>query len=66
MNILAKCPKCGRVLQFTSDKADTRTTCPACAKRFKLPPLEQMEKAVRVIDGAKATVFVDQKGKTYG
>ena len=66
MNILAKCPKCGRVIQFTHDKADTRTKCPTCGKRFKVPPLEQMDEAVKVIKDTKATVFVDQKGKTYG
>ena len=66
MNILAKCPKCGRVIKFSPEKADTRTTCPKCAKKFKLPPLDQMDEAVKVIKNAKATVFVDQKGKTYG
>jgi DNA-directed RNA polymerase subunit RPC12/RpoP len=66
MQILAKCPKCGQILQLSLEAADRRITCPKCYSLFKVPDLEHLEKALEVIKDAGGTVFVDQDGNVYG
>ena len=66
MQILAKCPKCGQILQLSLEAADRRITCPKCYSLFKVPDLEHLEKALEVIKDAGGTVFVDQEGNVYG
>jgi len=66
MQILAKCPKCGQILQLSLEAADRRITCPKCYRLFKVPDLEHLEKALEVIKVAGGTVFVDQDGNVYG
>ena len=66
MQILAKCPRCGQILQLSSAAADRRITCPRCYALFKVPDLEHLQKAMEVIKNAGGTVFVDQDGNVYG
>jgi DNA-directed RNA polymerase subunit RPC12/RpoP len=66
MQILAKCPKCGQILQLSLESADRRIACPKCYRLFKVPDLEHLEKAIEVIKDASGPVFVDQDGKVYG
>jgi len=33
---------------------------------FKIPKLEDVPKAIKVIKNAKSTIYVDEDGKSYG
>lgn len=66
MQLLAKCPKCGRALRLSLSAADRRITCPACGRKFKVPNLQDLQKALSVADAAKGAVYVDEKGNVYG
>jgi uncharacterized Zn finger protein len=66
MEIIAKCPKCGSPWLLKSDAADRRIKCCKCGKLFKVPRMDDVPKAARVIKQAKSTLFVDESGKTYG
>jgi hypothetical protein len=46
--------------------ADRRIQCKHCKKLFKVPNLDEVPKAAKVIKGSKGTVYVDESGKTYG
>ena len=65
MQMLAQCPKCSQTLMLSLSAADRRLRCPECGRMFKVPPLEQLSKAMEVIKNAKGTVFVDENGNTY-
>ena len=66
MQILAKCPKCAQTLPLTIAEADKRIKCPKCYRLFKVPDLEHMKKAMKVIKNANSNIFVDQDGNIYG
>ena len=66
MQILAKCPRCGQILQLSLSAADRRLTCPRCRGLFKVPEPAYLEKAMEVLKNAEGTVFVDQDGNVYG
>jgi len=66
MQIIAKCPGCGGARLLDSSAADRRITCPTCRRLFKVPKLEEVPKAIKVIKQAKGTIYVDETGKTYG
>jgi DNA-directed RNA polymerase subunit RPC12/RpoP len=66
MQIIAQCPNCGNHRLLDADAADRRITCPSCRILFKVPKLEEVPKAVKIIKQAKGTIYVDQNGKTYG
>ena len=66
MQIHAKCPQCGQVLQLNLNAADKRITCSGCAGIFKVPDLDHLRKAVKVIKDANSAVFVDLDGNIYG
>jgi hypothetical protein len=66
MQIIAQCPVCGYSWLLDDTAADRRIRCRNCRKLFKVPKLEDVPKAARVIKGAKGTVYVDEAGKTYG
>ena len=66
MQIIAQCPKCGNNWILDSSAADRRIRCRNCRKLFKVPKLEDVPKAVKVIKQAKGTIYVDETGKTYG
>lgn len=66
MQIIAQCPRCGSGWLLDSSAADRRMRCNKCHRLFKVPKLDEVPKAVKVIRRAKGTIYVDQNGKTYG
>jgi predicted Zn finger-like uncharacterized protein len=66
MQIIAQCPACGTTWQLENSAADRRIKCRKCGKLFKVPKLEELPKATKMIRQAKKTIYVDQTGKTYG
>jgi predicted Zn finger-like uncharacterized protein len=66
MQIIAQCPRCGSSWLLDEDAADKRIKCLNCLRLFKVPPLEDVPRAVKVIKNANGTVYVDESGKTYG
>jgi len=66
MQIITKCPKCGTFRLLDSSAADRRITCPKCRRLYKVPKLDELPDAAKILDQAKGTVYVDKDGKTYG
>jgi hypothetical protein len=66
MQIISQCPLCGYSWLLDGSSADRRIRCKNCHKLFKVPNLEDVPKATRVIKNAKGTVYVDEAGRTYG
>ena len=66
MQIIAQCPNCGCSWKLENSAADRRIKCRKCGKLFKVPKLEEVSKATKMIQQAKGTIYVDEKGKTYG
>jgi hypothetical protein len=66
MQIIAQCPACGCVWLLDDSAADRRIRCRKCRILFKVPKLDEVPKAVKVIKHAKSTTYVDEAGKTYG
>ncbi|MFH1882382.1 MAG: zinc-ribbon domain-containing protein [Planctomycetota bacterium] len=66
MQIIAQCPECGSTWLLDSSAADRRINCRKCGKIFKVPKLDEVPKAIKVIKQATGTIYVDETGKTYG
>jgi len=66
MQIIAQCPGCGNNWLLNASSADKRIRCRKCHKLFRVPKLEEVPKAIKVIKRAKTVVYVDEAGKTYG
>lgn len=66
MQIVATCPGCSSSFLLDGSAADRRVRCPRCRQLFKVPHLDEVPQAVKVITGAQGTVYVDEHGKTYG
>ncbi|HUW17792.1 MAG TPA: hypothetical protein VMW16_00650 [Sedimentisphaerales bacterium] len=66
MQIIAQCPRCGSSWLLDSSAADRRARCRKCQRLFKIPKLEDVPKAVKIIQQARGTIYVDETGKTYG
>jgi uncharacterized protein (DUF983 family) len=66
MQIIAKCPKCGSPWLLEGGAADHRIRCRKCGKLFKVPRMDDIPKATKVIRQAKGPIYVDESGKTYG
>ena len=66
MQIIAKCPVCGHSWILDADAADRRIKCRRCSRLFKVPKLEEVSKAVKIVKQTKGTIYVDKNGKTYG
>jgi len=66
MRIIAQCPKCSNKWVLDGSAADKRVRCRICGRLFKVPKLEEVPKAVKVIKQAKGTIYVDEAGRTYG
>ncbi len=66
MQIIAQCPGCGNSWLLDESAADRRIRCGKCNLLFKVPKLEDVPRAVKIIKQAKGSIFVDQNGKTYG
>ncbi|MHC4543985.1 MAG: hypothetical protein ACYTDW_06800 [Planctomycetota bacterium] len=66
MQIMTKCPGCGSTWSLDSSAADRRIRCRKCSMLFKIPRLNEVPKAIKVIKHAKSTIYVDEAGKSYG
>jgi DNA-directed RNA polymerase subunit RPC12/RpoP len=66
MQIIAKCPGCGGTWSLDSSAADRRIKCRKCSMLFKIPKLNELPKAIKVIKKAKSNIYVDEDGKSYG
>jgi predicted Zn finger-like uncharacterized protein len=66
MQIIAQCPRCSSPWLLDDAAADRRIRCRKCHKLFKVPKLDEVPKAVKIIKQAKGTIYVDETGKTYG
>jgi hypothetical protein len=66
MQIIAQCPYCKSCWLLDETAADRRVKCANCRRLFKIPKLEDVPKAAKVIRSAKGTVYVDELGRTYG
>lgn len=66
MQIIAQCPNCGNSWLLEADAADRRITCQMCRRLFKVPTLEEISKAARVIKKTNGIIYVDENGKIYG
>jgi len=66
MQIIARCPRCSSTWLLSQITVDRRIRCRKCGKLFKVPKLEEVPKASKVIKQAKGTIYVDEAGKTYG
>jgi uncharacterized C2H2 Zn-finger protein len=66
MEIITQCPSCGHNWRCEECAADRRLRCPNCNKLFKVPKLNEVEKAFNKIKNAKSSVYIDQAGNTYG
>jgi DNA-directed RNA polymerase subunit M/transcription elongation factor TFIIS len=66
MQIIAQCPACKTGMLLDSAAADRRITCRKCGLLFKVPKLEEISKAVKVIETAAGEVYVDEDGKIFG
>jgi ribosomal protein L37AE/L43A len=66
MKIIAHCPFCGSNWLLEQTQADKRTRCKKCQNLFKVPNLQDVPKAVKILKQAKGIVYVDQLGRIYG
>lgn len=66
MRIIAQCPSCGKGWLLKEQAVDCRVRCRYCGVLFKVPQLEDMPKAVDIVQKAKGEIYVDEDGKTYG
>lgn len=66
MQIIAQCPGCGNAWLLGADAADRRVRCQSCHRLFRIPKLNEVPRAVKIIRQAKGTIYVDQNGKIYG
>jgi uncharacterized protein (DUF983 family) len=66
MQIIAQCPGCGNSWLLDAAAADRRMTCQNCNMLYKVPKLEEVPKATRIVKHAKGSIYVDHNGNTYG
>jgi len=66
MRLLARCPQCRQEMELILEDADKRKQCRRCGRMFKVPRPEHLEKALKLLEDAKAKVYVDEKGNLYG
>lgn len=66
MQIIAKCPKCHYSWKLEGGAADRRVNCCKCGALFKVPSLEDIPKASKIIKQVKGEIYVDQEGRTFG
>ena len=65
-NFISQCPGCGNSWLLDATAADRRMTCQNCNTLYKVPKLEEVPEAAKILKHAKGDVYVDQKGNTYG
>ncbi|HPD45984.1 MAG TPA: hypothetical protein P5279_05665 [Anaerohalosphaeraceae bacterium] len=65
MQLLARCPRCGQILQLDVSAADRRIGCPACGRKFRVPDIADLDRALAVARKARNKVYIDEEGNTY-
>ena len=66
MQLIAQCPNCSNSRLLDASAVGRRIRCPKCHKLFKVPKLDEVPKAVKIIKQAKGIIYVDETGRTYG
>ena len=66
MHIIAQCPSCGNSWLLDAAAADRRMRCQSCNRLYKVPKLEEVPEATKIVKHAKGAVYVDHNGNTYG
>jgi transposase-like protein len=66
MQIITKCPVCKSTYYLGAEWADRRYRCPNCRNLIKIPCLETLDKAMKVISESSGEVCVDEDGKAFG
>ena len=66
MYIIAQCPVCRYKWYLDGLAVDRRVLCQKCGQLFKIPHLNEIPRAKRVIEQARGKIVVDKNGKTYG
>jgi uncharacterized Zn finger protein len=66
MQIIVKCPNCSHTWMLKGSTADRRVSCCKCGMLFKVPSLDEVPKASKVIKHAKGDIYVDEAGNTFG
>ncbi len=66
MRLLAKCPQCRHEMELALEDADKRKRCLRCGRLFQVPQPEHLQKALAMLNQARAKVYVDEKGNLYG
>ena len=66
MQIIAKCPACNTTWLLDERNQDKRVKCKKCGRIFRIPIIDEIPKAANVIKRAKANVYVDEFGNTFG
>ena len=66
MQIYTKCPGCKFEARLDVAAADRRLRCPKCRLLFKVPALEEVDKALKIVETSQGQIFVDEQGNIYG
>ena len=45
--------------------ADRRIGCPACGRKFRVPDVADLDRALAVARKAHSKVYIDEEGNTY-
>lgn len=66
MHIIARCPRCGYRWWLAADAADRRLRCRKCSMLLKVPDLNEVPEAAKIINLSASKVYVDDSGKLFG
>ncbi len=66
MHIIVRCPRCGYRWWLAAEAADRRLRCRKCSTLLKIPDLNEVPKAAKIISLSASTVYVDNSGKLFG
>jgi transposase-like protein len=66
MQIITKCPVCHVTYYLEEEWADKRYRCPNCHNLIKIPRLDQLEDAMKIIKESAGQVCVDEEGNVFG
>lgn len=65
MQIIAVCPDCNYCWLLDINAADRRIKCKNCSNLFKIPQIDEMQKAIDIVKISTQKVLVDKNGNTY-
>jgi len=66
MHIIARCPRCGYHWWLAAEAADRRLRCRKCYTLLKVPDLNEVPDATKIINLSASKVYVDSRGKLFG